>query len=40
VVAVFELIGGRREAGVALSVNPSLALRSGELWRLSAVTTL
>ncbi len=40
VVAVFELIGGRQDAGGALSVNPILALRSGELWRLSAVTTL
>ncbi len=38
VVAVFELIAGRQDAGVALSVNPILALRSGELWRLSAVT--
>ncbi len=36
--AVVELIGSRRSTEVACSVNPALALRSTELWRLSLVT--
>ena len=39
-VLVFEVASGRRLARSAISVNPSLVLRSGELWRLSLVTVL
>ena len=38
--AVFELLASRWAQQVGLSVDPRLALRSGELWRLSTVTVL
>lgn len=38
--AVFELLASRWEQRTGLSVDPRLALQSGELWRLSTVTVL
>lgn len=38
--AVFELLASRWAQRTGLSVDPRLALRSGELWRLSSVTVL
>jgi len=38
--AVFELLASRWEQRKGLSVDPRLALRSGELWRLSTVAVL
>src|SRR5215472_2860673 len=40
IAAVFELLASRWAQQVGLSVDPRLALRSGELWRLSTVTVL
>src|SRR5262249_39172747 len=38
--AVFEVLASRWPQRAGLSVDPRLALRSGELWRLSTVTVL
>lgn len=37
---LFELVGASRPSRVTMSVNPALALRSSELWRLGLVTVL
>src|SRR5262249_59839190 len=39
-LVLFELMAGRRGLSSGLSVNPARALRSAELWRLSAITVL
>lgn len=39
-IVVFELVGANRPSRATMSVNPALALRSPELWRLSLVTVL